>query len=277
MKNEKSETKPFLSTKNNCYKSFYNLREEKEKSFQINSSYDNINKISSNKYIKDINLQNKTKDFIVKVASNLNIKSPKEKNAFLGLTNSFNFINDIDSNENKSNIVLSDNDLEINKSIQIKRLLTRKSDDNNIYLLKGNKIKNSLSVNDEKKKLLSTRTIINAKNLKLTNINATPKSKKRQLNKKNLNVNKKLNTISKNIKKANESINNPNEFYMNFFNNIIKKSGLEDDEKKSKKDKKNSKSGSNFNYMQISARDNKKGKYILNNTLGDEYNNREIL
>ena len=35
-------------------------------------------------------------------------------------------------------------------------------------------------------------------------------------------VYKKLNTISKNIENTNNAINNPNEFYMNFFNNIIK-------------------------------------------------------
>ena len=36
-------------------------------------------------------------------------------------------------------------------------------------------------------------------------------------------IGKRLNTISKNIQNANEVINNPNEFYMNFFNNIIQK------------------------------------------------------
>jgi hypothetical protein len=85
-------------------------------------------------------------------------------------------------------------------------------------------------------------------------------------------MNKKLNTISKNIKTANESINNPNEFYMNFFNNIIQKSGLDDEDKKSKKDKKNSNlksSGSKFNYIQKSARENQEGKFTLNNLLNE--------
>ena len=36
-------------------------------------------------------------------------------------------------------------------------------------------------------------------------------------------MNKNLNTITKNIKNANNAINNPNEFYMNFFSNIIQK------------------------------------------------------
>ena len=35
-------------------------------------------------------------------------------------------------------------------------------------------------------------------------------------------VYKKLDTISKNIENTNNAINNPNKFYMNFFNNIIK-------------------------------------------------------
>ena len=35
-------------------------------------------------------------------------------------------------------------------------------------------------------------------------------------------VNKKLDIITEKIKGANKNINNPDEFYMDFFNNIIK-------------------------------------------------------
>ena len=149
----------------------------------------------------------------------------------------------------------------------MKRFKTRKSYNNcnnnkNIY--KKNTKKKSLSVTKlaeiKKKNFLSSQTIIDSKTLKFTHINATPKPKKRSITKKNQNMKRKLNTISENIKRANESINNPYEFYMNFFNNIIKKSGLDDEDKKSKKDKKNNLrlSGSKFNYIQKSARETKK-------------------
>ena len=213
MKSEKTEKKPILSQKNTGCKSFSNLSETKEKSFQVNSSYDNINRISHNKYIKDFDLQSKTKDFIIKETSNINKSGMK--NALLRLSIVSNPINDIDSNEYKSNIKLSDNELEISKINRMKRFKTRKSDNNNnnnnnnnknIYTNK-NKTKKSLSVTKlaeiKKKNKPSSQTIINSKILDFTNINATPKPKKRSINKKNQNMNKKLNTISKNIKRAN--------------------------------------------------------------------------
>ena len=58
----------------------------------------------------------------------------------------------------------------------------------------------------------------------------SPCKKKRKNQKKNQNLNKQLNTISKNIQKTNEAINNPNEFYINFFNNIIQRSGYGEQE-----------------------------------------------
>ena len=55
-------------------------------------------------------------------------------------------------------------------------------------------------------------------------------------------MNRKLNTISKNIENANNAINNPNEFYMNFFNNIIQDIDKTDnDSKKVKKSPSSSK------------------------------------
>ena len=299
MKSEKSEKKPILSQKSTVCKSFSNLSETKENSFQVNSSYDNINKISNNKYIKDFDLQNKTKDFIMKETYNLNYRSGM-KNTLLRLSIVSNPINDIDSNKCKSNIKLSDNELEISKIDRMKRFRTRKSDNNsnnnsnnisnNFSNINSNNFSNNFSNNNKntnnknktkkslsitklaeikRKNMLSSETILNSKTMKLTHINATPKPKKKSLNKKNQNMNKKLNTISKNIKRANDSINNPNEFYMNFFNNIIQKSGLDDDDKKSKKEKKNNVklSGSKFNFIQKSARENQEGKYTLNSLL----------
>ena len=70
----------------------------------------------------------------------------------------------------------------------------------------------------------SSKSILKFETFKITNIEQTNhKSKKKLVRKKTLNLNKKLNTISKNIKNMSNSINNPNEFYMNFFNNILQK------------------------------------------------------
>ena len=59
---------------------------------------------------------------------------------------------------------------------------------------------------------------------------------------------------------------------MNFFNNIIQKSGLDDEDKKSKRDKKNNLrlSGSKFNYIEKSARENQEVKFTLNNLLNEK-------
>ena len=182
----------------------------------------------------------------MKETSNLNNRSGM-KNTLLKLSILSNSINDFDSN--KSNIKLSDNESEISKINRMKRFKTRKSDNksdnnsnNNKSTHNNNKTNKSLSVTKlaqiKKKNLLSSQTIIKSKTLKFTQINDTPKSKKRSSKKKNQNMNMKLKAISQNIKIANESINNPYEFYMNFFNNIIQRSSLDDKGKKNKKEKK---------------------------------------
>ena len=71
------------------YNSFTNLSLIKEKSFHIKSSYDNINKMFNNKYIKNINLQNKIKEVIM----NENIKANDNSNEFF--ENKKNFGKDI--------------------------------------------------------------------------------------------------------------------------------------------------------------------------------------
>jgi hypothetical protein len=127
---------------------------------------------------------------------------------------------DNNSNNNSNNI--SNNFSNINSNNFSNNFSNNNKNTNN-----KNKTKKSLSITKlaeiKRKNMLSSETILNSKTMKLTHINATPKPKKKSLNKKNQNMNKKLNTISKNIKRANDSINNPNEFYMNFFNNIIAK------------------------------------------------------
>ena len=81
--------------------------------------------------------------------------------------------------------------------------------------------------------------------------NSPVRSKKKIVNKQF--IGKRLNTISKNIKNANDVINNPNEFYMNFFNNIIQNDP---------KSKKTSQALSGFNTVTDNARKNQRNSNI---------------
>jgi len=151
-------------------------------------------------------------------------------------------------------------DGEINQKNKLKYKLKRKSDN----IKKNSDIKSEIKFNEIKNKKFSSSKSI--KKFKNTNIDSVYKFNRKTYNKKNQQVNKELNTISQNIKNTNNAINNPNEFYMNFFNNIIQRSGYcdqEDEEKiiKGKKEKKISitnHSGIKHNYTIISARDKAK-------------------
>ena len=83
----------------------------------------------------------------------------------------------------------------------------------NSLLSSNNKITNSLS------RFASFRN--NPRNN--YNISSPNKIKRKLTRKKLAKVKKKLYTITKNIENTNNAIKNPNELYMNFFNNIINK------------------------------------------------------
>ena len=90
-------------------------------------------------------------------------------------------------------------------------------------------------------KLFSSKNILDIKKVNSPNL-----FKRKLCNKKNKNVKKKLNTINKNIQKTNEAINNPNEFYTNFFNNIIQQIGY-----KEKDNEINDKREKNYNKLKL--------------------------
>ena len=214
--------------KNIIYNSFKNLNIIKEKSFQLKSSYDNINKISNYKLIKDLNLQTKVKNYIINECSIVSCINTKK--AFLDLPNSPKNKNSINSKNNSESRI---SDYGINQKDKL-----------NKKLIKNNEIKERKSFSSNKipeitnKKFCSSQNIDGKNLLKISN-HVSSKNRRKLSNKKN-HVNKMLNAISKNIQKTNESINNPNEFYMNFFNDIIQKSGYgEENEIIRDKEKKN--------------------------------------
>ena len=223
---------------------FTNLITTQEKSFQLNSSYDNINKISNNKYINDINLQSKIKQVLIREC--LNGKLIKKKSTFLQIPKFSNIQCLTPKNSSKKNgSISSDVDLvnfshfqprvsnmtnmtqisinenRVNTSMNSK--LSRKASieayrngskrnrkflnsSNKLFDLRKDKIKNN---NDSK----TTKTpILESRRSKNKNIKSKKKPEK---------ISKQLSIISKNIENTSKNINNPGEFYMNFFNNII--------------------------------------------------------
>ena len=228
LKKSKIYKKSYSKKEKVFYSAFTNLSTTQEKSFQLNSSYDNINTISCNNYIKNKNLQNKTKSFIMNECKNMK-KGLKKKGSFLKLPNNsgliLNLSNincEIDSKYSKSsNKNNNNNNCLINRSNSFRLNLKNETNIGTI----SNKFNNF-----SKNKILSSNRLIEIK--KLNKFNAikdnfdikkakSPIIESRKIKKKG--INKKLNKISKNIQITSKNINNPEEFYMNLFNNIIAK------------------------------------------------------
>ena len=232
---------------------FNNLTSTKENSIHLNSSYENINKISNYKYINDINLQNKTKLFINDECKT-NLISPRKKNKPSYLRNSVGNYPSIKINYEKKNSIKTSmekviNNNIFNNNINSKIPLKNLNVENNEYEYDITcKSENESPTNKQKITLFhrinSYRS--NSKN-KMSTILSPIRGKKKQLNKKSL-IGIKLNVISKNIQNANEAINNPNEFYINFFNNIIQKESSVNINEDNEKIKKNTKLSSSVIY-----------------------------
>jgi len=224
------------------YNVFDNLTMIKERNFQINSSYENINIISHYKYIKDNNLQSKTKKFIINESSN---STQIKGSPFLklpGTTKELQLSNIKDASKSDFSSVLSevfgfDNNNNKNSSFSLDRSNSEKNGIKKIRTKKQNSFGNTSDSNKSKKniKKISTNKIIDIKRLKKfpssQNIMNSlkfnspfieeTKIKKKFIKKESTNLNKKLNIISNNIKNTSRIINNPEEFYMDFFNNIL--------------------------------------------------------
>ena len=207
--------------KNEDINFFSNLKSTKEESLQLHSSYENINKISNNKYIKDLLLQFKTRQFIIKECSEKNNKNYSPNDYHHALTQNQ------DVNLDKKNYEGTDGKTfkyshSLKKNFTKKQRYIDKLENINVKLKKRSSV--SYSSNKKLKKFDSLK-----KNMKFGNSNIFIQSKiKRKLTKKKLKkVNIKLKAISENIESANNAINNPNEFYMNLFNNIMNKKSSE--------------------------------------------------
>ena len=235
------------------YNAFTNLTTTQENTFQLNSSYDNINKISNNKYIKDINLQTKIKQVLINECSPANLL--KKKTAFLRLPNnvdeytsktpksskgSNNKLFSLFLNETKVDNNMSDSNNE-SPSINNNSLSYAGSVKSELNVINSNNKKTKREKLESSGKILfqvkksdnyaSTRNIIDLRKTKTPILDGRKLKRKKKPEK----INKQLNIISKNIKITSHNINNPQDFYFNLFNNIIakEKSCVEEEGKES--------------------------------------------
>ena len=214
------------------FNSFIDLSLNKQENFQINSSYENINKLSNYSYIKDPNLQLRIKNILHegKYESNkstINIR----KTTFLNLPNAM-----ININKNSSY-----NTLYFNGNIKSGDLTHKNSYSNLSQLISdNNNIKLSERTfglnNNTNRSMNSQNPIIDNKSPKFNSVTKiisvsqrsnTPRtinnSQKKTNNKRASKINKQLNLITKNIENTSKNINNPEQFYSRFFKSIINK------------------------------------------------------
>ena len=205
------------------YNAFINLDSTKESSFNLDSSYENINKISNNKYINDVLLQNKIKQFIIKECTNNNFLSINEPKYLHSPTHNQEIKN---INSNLTVNANTEENLKYNKSLN-KKFFNNKSKTIAKIEKENFTRRNSLAIlspNRLDKKINQYNSGRNSVRLRSSNFYSPSIKIKRKLTKKKLKkVNKKLNAITKNIESTNNAINNPNEFYTNFFNKILNK------------------------------------------------------
>ena len=233
-KDNKSSNKPKCSTisipvksignksEHLFYQTFTNLTTCYEKSFELISSYENINKITNNIYMKNTILQSKTKQFLIKECSSISNDSVNEK--VLICKNPLNGKVKINKNDIIRRLTDDYKKEDDNKSVNSLDLSKLKSNRNNEKL-------GDLSYKDiaqiKVKRHESTKNLLEKNQSKYNIIEMINKNQTRAIRRRRKsefgNVNKKLDMITKNIKGANKNINNPDEFYIDFFNNIIKK------------------------------------------------------
>ena len=214
--NEKSN-KPKSEEKKN---SFNSLEISLESTMEINSSYENINKITNYQYISDNNLRKKTKIFLLDECNVHSIKNLKKSSDKYASTISNN-MKSLSSNLLTSDINNKSNVYQYSKTIEKFSKKNRKR--SSVAMTKHkfnmstinknstffNKLQSSLGDNDPDLKFQKTNI---GKNLTISKDNAKKKKKKNEMV-----------VISHNMKQNFENLKNPELFYTGLFTNIIEK------------------------------------------------------
>ena len=265
-----------IKTDNLLYHNFTNLVYTNEQNLTINSSYENINKLSNDRYIKNKKLQLKIKEILVsEINDTINGTSTFSKlpDTCMNTIKKFE-INNTDkeqfTQQNFENLSFS-RDINNNKSEQSNSSINNSN----------NKESNSSTFDlikrfNSGKILITDNSINNINNNKIIGSKTPIHSIKKVPKKKTVKIKKQLNIITKNVENTNKNINNPEEFYSKLFKNIIvketqimapptalKKLNLEDEPKKdNKKNDSNNKSLFNF-YMKGYKNVNKKSNENL--------------
>ena len=276
IKNRQSLT---IKSENLFYPSFSNLSTTNEKSFELISSYENINKITNNIYIKNLSLQSKTKKFLINECSSLSNHSPNEKVRISKNLNGKIIIKKRNSKKNLTSDSKIDKDYKYNSvnSLDGAKLPSKKNIgkfDDLTYI--NNKAENKNRMQESIRNSIGKRQSHKNVMVLISNKTLKPNTKKRMQSLKN--VNAKLNLISKNIQGANKNINNPEEFYMDFFNNIIKqetgvKQKSEDKSNNNKKTSENKPDKAQKKDLSTSEKNSPNNKY--NNSIIDDMRYRK--
>ena len=237
------------------FNSFSNLSKSNEKSFQINSIYENLNNISNNKYGSNLGLQLKIKNVLIGECRSIihsfskkqNIKSQIGGNKIMSkfsAVKSLNNFGDIEEEEKKSANSLDESKLQSYRS-------SNRNKESKIDSVKTFKKEEEFTENLTLKKYESCSKFQNSKmNMKNVSISQRKMKHNKSLRKKGVEhfcMSKKLNIINQNIQNTNKNINNPEEFYMDLFNDILKKNTA--DIKKEKVINKSDTYKSTYNFM----------------------------
>ena len=214
--NEKSNKSKSEEKKN----SFNSLEISLESTMEINSSYENINKITNYQYISDNNLRKKTKIFLLdecNVHSIKNVKKTRNKYASTISKNMKSLSSNLLTSDinNKSNIYDHSKTIEKFSKKNRKRssVAMTKPKFNMSTINKNssffNKLKSSLGDYEPDQKFQKTNL---GKNLTISKDNVKKKKKKNEMV-----------VISHNMKQNFENLKNPELFYTGLFTNIIEK------------------------------------------------------
>lgn len=179
--------------------------------------------------MKNTTLQSKTKQFLIKECSTLINDSTNEK-----MSINKKYLNEKVINHKNENTRRLPEDFQKEKednqsinSLDISKIKFKKNNENKIENLS---YKDKTHLKTKNKKDDSNRNLpgkLNSKYNIVEILNKTQsKANKKRRDSELLSINEKLNMITKNIKGANKNINNPDEFYMDFFNNIIMKNTM---------------------------------------------------
>ena len=207
------------------FNSFTNLTTTNEQSFQLNSSYENLNEITKNQYINDSILQSKTKQFLYNecfvkntnflAKNNLLLTKDPLNGQIIISKKTIGRAKDFSLEEDKRSI----------NSFDLSKLKSDRSHKNSNGSKDSTLEKNKKDKNIERLKTKRHNSFKSNGMIIKTNMNESPNLNKIKSPKKRreIGVNHQLDIISKNITGASKNINNPEQFYMDFFNDLINK------------------------------------------------------